>query len=351
MMGLRMLALVDKRLRQATAKLDSPLGGFSVVLFGDFGQLPPVGDRPLYADPTSSDLSLHGHHVYQVFNMVVVLEQVLRQGGVDPEALSFRELLMRLRNGTTTQEDWRMLLQRSPQQVSNCEEFSDAVRLDYDKASVAQYNLDKLQSLGEPIARISAIHSNTAAASASAEDAGGLSPVVFLAAGARIMLTANLWQEVGLCNGAAGTVYQILYRDDHQPPDLPVAILVDFDRYAGPPFIPDRPQCIPIPPLTFEWEAGAHRLSRQQLPLQLRYAITIHKCQGQTLQKAVIDIGKSELAAGTTFVAISRLPRLQCGLIQPMSFERLKAISGGRNFQRRLDEEKRLYSLQDEVQD
>lgn len=49
MMGHKMLAWVDKRLRQASGKLDSPLGGFSVILFGDFGQLPPVGDRPLYA--------------------------------------------------------------------------------------------------------------------------------------------------------------------------------------------------------------------------------------------------------------------------------------------------------------
>ena len=77
----------------------------------------------------------------------------------------------------------------------------------------------------------------------------------------------------------------------------------------------------------FEWDTGVQKLSRQQLPLQLRYAITIHKCQGQTLHKAVIDIGKSELAAGCTFVAISRFPRLECGLIQPMSFDRQKAIS------------------------
>lgn len=184
MMGLRMLALVDKRLRQATGKLDSPLGGFTVILFGDFGQLPPVGDRPLYADPTTSELSLHGHHIYHVFNTVVVLEQVLRQRGTDPETLAFRELLMRLRDGTTTQEDWRMLLQRTPQQASNCDEFADAVRLYYDKASVAQYNLDKLQSLGTPIARITAIHSNKAAATAKSDDAGGLYPMVFLAAGA-----------------------------------------------------------------------------------------------------------------------------------------------------------------------
>lgn len=114
MMGLRMLALVDKRLRQATGKLDSPLGGFTVILFGDFGQLPPVGDRPLYADPTTSELSLHGHHIYHVFNTVVVLEQVLHQRGTDLETLAFSELLMRLRDGTTTQEDWQNILPHKP---------------------------------------------------------------------------------------------------------------------------------------------------------------------------------------------------------------------------------------------
>lgn len=91
---------------------------------------------------------------------------------------------------------------------------------------------------------------------------------------------------------------------------------------------------------TFEWDSGVKKYSRQQLPLQLRYAITIHKCQGQTLQKAVIDIGKSELAAGCTFVALSRLPSLLCGLIQPMSFQR-----NGRNFLIRQNEEKRLQDL------
>lgn len=38
MMGLRMMAWVDKRLRQATGQMDVPLGGMSVILFSDFGQ-------------------------------------------------------------------------------------------------------------------------------------------------------------------------------------------------------------------------------------------------------------------------------------------------------------------------
>ena len=56
MMGHKMLTWVDKRLRQASGKLDSLLGGFSVILLCNFGQLPPVGDRPLYAEPSFNEL-------------------------------------------------------------------------------------------------------------------------------------------------------------------------------------------------------------------------------------------------------------------------------------------------------
>lgn len=243
--------------------------------------MPPVGDRPLYAPPTSNLISTHGRHIYLTFNTVIILDQVLRQGGMDPVAQRFRQLLLRLRNGNVTEQDWKFLLERDPSKL-DCSEFSDAIRLFYDKQSVAEYNLSKLQSLGEPIAKINAVHSNPMAANAKADDAGGLYPVVCLALNARVLLTANLWPEVGLCNGSAGTVHKILYQHGHRPPHLPIAVIIDFDQYNGPPFLLDHPKCIPIPPITFEWESDGQQLSRQQLPLQIRYAITIHKSQGQT---------------------------------------------------------------------
>ena len=43
----------------------------------------------------------------------------------------------------------------------------------------------------------------------------GLEPVVFLAKCARVMLTMNLWSSVGLCNGATGTVVDIIYQINH----------------------------------------------------------------------------------------------------------------------------------------
>ena len=102
-----------------------------------------------------------------------------------------------------------------------------------------------------------------------------LESVVFMAKGANVMLTSNLWQQVGLCNGAEGTVTDLLYAHGHKPPSLPIAILVNFPDYRGPPFIETKPNCIPIPPVVHEWHNGLNTLARQQLPLRLSYAMTI----------------------------------------------------------------------------
>ena len=293
-----------------------------------------MGDRPLFAPSPVHTLEQHGYTIYRLFDTVVVLNQVQRQSGTSSTVVEFRNLLIRLRDGKVTEDDWKHLLQRSPHACSAAN-FTDAVHLHFDKNSVAQHNMDRLQSLHKPIARINAIHSHAAAASAKSDEAGGLEPVVFLAEGTKVMLTCNLWQEAGLCNGSPGTVTSLLFQDQQGPPNLPIAVLVHFPNYTGPVFN-SIPGCIPVPPVTFEWHSGSRHHSRQQLPLRLRYALTIHKSQGQTLNKAVIDIGASERVAGCTFVALSRLRRLEDCIIQPMTLDRLLSINHGRRLKERL---------------
>ena len=41
-------------------------------------------------------------------------------------------------------------------------------------------------------------------------------------------------------------------------------------------------------------------------PLQLSWAITIHKAQGQTYERAVVNLGDKELQLALTYVALSR---------------------------------------------
>lgn len=65
-------------------------------------------------------------------------------------------------------------------------------------------NCSKSYTLGTPIATIQAIHSDPVTTCAKSDDVRGLHPVIFLAEGSCVMLTANIWQQAGLCNGSAG---------------------------------------------------------------------------------------------------------------------------------------------------
>lgn len=80
--------------------------------------------------------------------------------------LLVKSLLMRLRDGNVSRDDWKSLLQHTPQHADNAHELQDAIRLFYTKESVAAYNFKKLQTLGTPVATIIALHSSAAAASA-----------------------------------------------------------------------------------------------------------------------------------------------------------------------------------------
>ena len=53
------------------------------------------------------------------------------------ETKEFREILLRLRNGQTTESDWRTLLQHTPTTADNANEFSDATHPFYKKEDVA----------------------------------------------------------------------------------------------------------------------------------------------------------------------------------------------------------------------
>ena len=160
------------------------------------------------------------------------------------------------------------------------------------------------------------------------------------------MLTKNLYQQVGLVNGIRGEVVELVYTDDAPPPKLPLYVVVKFRGYSGGEWSSQERYrgCVPISPVDTTWQDGGTQV-RTQLPLRLCWAITMHKSQGQTLDKAVIDLGPKEACTGLTFVCLSRAKRLVDLMVEPMSFDRIGNLGNSSTMKARLQEKVRLLEL------
>jgi len=119
--------------------------------------------------------------------------------------------------------------------------------------------------------------------------------------GAQVMLLTND-RKGRFVNGTIGRVAKI-----HKVPGADDIISVD---------IPDGEQ-VDLSPNTWElyrfrYEAESDRIESEsvgsftQYPLRLAWAVTIHKSQGKTFDRVVIDIGRGAFAHGQVYVALSR---------------------------------------------
>ena len=336
--GQTMLGWIDRRLRQASGLMNETFGGFSLILVGDTAQLPPVMDKPLYHAAPADTMSLMGYCAYQkIYNVVKLIEN---RRVTSEDQHQFRQLLIRLRDGKSTLADWSLLCSRviSNFNESYLKDFS--VRLAYSNEQVADYNYKMLKSTHEPIFGIKASHNCKKAEKLSSEEFGGLESYLYLNVGSRVMLTRNIWVDKGLCNGSMGIVHSIIYKEGQNPPNLPIAVLVNFESYHGPGF-DNEDKVVSIVPI-ISMSNSTDNMERQQLPLKLCWAITIHKSQGLTLNKAIVDLGPKEKVAGLAYVAISRVRKLSDLIIIPTTHERLTSVQNSANFKFRLEEEKRL---------
>ena len=121
------------------------------------------------------------------------------------------------------------------------------------------------------------------------------------------MLRINLWVEGKLSNGSIGALKHIVYSRGTTPPTLPSYLLIQFDEYKGP-YLQDK--YFPIIPIQRSWTFHGIIYTRTQFPIAVAHSSTIHKAQGMSLPKVVIDIGDNEFAPGLTYVALSRARKL-----------------------------------------
>lgn len=144
---------------------------------------------------------------------------------------------------------------------------------------------------------------------------GGLLHIIKLAEGSRVMLRRNISVTNSLVNGVMGIVkkfeWPALRRDQLQEGELPDAVLIQFDDDTIGIKVKDSDSYVAIAPVTFQATKGYGDVERRMLPLILSWAVTVHKLQGTTLNKAVIDLGKKVFAKGQAYVALSRIKSLE----------------------------------------
>ena len=93
------------------------------------------------------------------------------------------------------------------------------------------------------------------------------------------------------------------------------------------------PTIIRLATARFDGKDGRHHFERHQYPLVLAWAVAIHKVQGLSLDRAVMDLGAGIFAHGQRYVALSRARSLQgvmsLGLVRSSLDPKMDKKSGG----------------------
>ncbi len=293
-----MLDGMDKFLRINRGNF-RPFGGVQVVFFGDLFQLPPVVTRDpveasyfsdYYESPYFFSAKIFQEPDFQLD--MLELRKVYRQ-----ESRHFLRLLEAVRINQIDYDDLEDLNERHAPHFNEMEGY---ITLCARNATADRINQRELTQLETPEFEF--------LASVKGQFDPGLYPTdaaLRLRKGAQVMFVRNDLEDKQFVNGTIGKIIQ-LSQD---------SIVVETEEYGG------KKRTIDVPKI--EWEIIRYRASVTgsietevagsftQYPLKLAWAITIHKSQGKTFDKVLIDLGGGAFEHGQLYVALSRCRTLE----------------------------------------
>lgn len=275
-----------------------PFGGVQVVFFGDLFQLPPVVTR----DPIEMQYFSEYYHSPYFFSAKVFgepeagfqmleLRKVYRQ-----ESRHFLRLLECVRINQLDRDDLDELNERYEPDGTTEEGYITLCARNHTADRINQTELNKL---------------STPIYSYAAQVDGLFEPNLYpteanlrLRKGAQVMFIKNDITEKQYVNGTIGVVTKLM--------DDTIVVQVTDEKGAK--------QDIEVP--IAEWEIIRYKSgesgiesevigSYKQYPLKLAWAITIHKSQGKTFDKVVLDLGGGAFEHGQLYVALSRCRTLE----------------------------------------
>jgi ATP-dependent exoDNAse (exonuclease V) alpha subunit len=270
MLGRKVLELIDRVAREVRGS-KAPFGGIRVIAVGDFNQLCPVDDEWAFKSPlwkTFVPIYLTEQFRSKDENLVECLKDI-RSGKLFPETRAFLDAQMKIKP-------------------------SKMVRLLPYNKGVEEYNLDKLDKLPAKALKFETKYKwkNKRGNYYDHQRNFPIPPELKFKVGAQVMIRKNAYDKNGGIHYVNGDLGKIVEMDPE---------VVYVERYSDNAIIP-----IGVTEFTIDDPLdGEPIISAFNVPLNLSWATSIHKSQGQTLSRVAMDLSRC-FAPGQFYVALSR---------------------------------------------
>jgi energy-coupling factor transporter ATP-binding protein EcfA2 len=294
MMRCDVLDAIDTVLRHFRKREDIPFGGVQVLLIGDLFQLPPIiqdNEWAILSKYYKSPFFFHARVISEACPVYLELKTIYRQSDS-----AFIDILNRIRNNEVTNDDLEFLNKRY-QPGFEPAASTGYVTLTTHNHTAEQINVRALENLpGETYKFTGTIEGDFSDRSFPTDK------ILQLKVGAQVMFIKNDMERVRrYYNGKIGVVTSI----DHD------SIFVSF---------PGEYDMLEVQKETwrnvrYTYQHSSGRIEEEvlgtftQYAIRLAWAVTIHKSQGLTFDKVIIDAHRS-FAPGQVYVAFSRCTSL-----------------------------------------